>query len=116
VTGHFDRNGEPISHERFVELMNDLDYRVLGQEQVGPYYVSTCWIGWNMAPLASLLFGHPPRIFETAVTGCEQQDPPVAHFDVRRYSTEAEALEGHTATVLLIQATALYPEPEDHHA
>lgn len=48
----------------------------------------------------------PPLIFETMVFALDDDGPCLGeNFDQRRYPTEAEARDGHAATVLLVQAT-----------
>lgn len=86
---YYDRAGEPITMEVWA-LSREANLRV-AEDQVGPLYVSTIWLGLDHR------FGDgPPLIFETMIFG------PWEWHDlyVRRYSTEGEALIGHAAAVM----------------
>jgi hypothetical protein len=88
---YYDRAGDPITQDRYLELFEDTAYRRVAETTVGPYCVSTVWLGFDHG------FGDgEPLIFETMVfhkdKGWEDQD-------VDRYPTEAEALEGHRRMV-----------------
>lgn len=99
----YDRQGAPISMERFTELLSQAsNYRRVAETQVGPFWVSTVWLGLDHS------FGSgPPLIFETMVFAGDHDLGDGRERDCRRYTTEAEALEGHAATVLLLQATTM---------
>lgn len=103
----YDRQGRRISTERANELLVDLDYRRVALDEIGPYEVSTVWLGLDHGWSG----GAAPVIFETMVfTSAAWNDPDGGvgpDLDCRRYSTEAEALAGHAATVLLISATLI---------
>lgn len=99
----YDRQGQPISIERWAVLHSDEDYIRVAETDVGPYWVSTVWLGLDYS------FGHgPPLIFETMVF---VKDEFPAHsrsmfdLDITRYSTEHEARVGHEDIVTLIRAT-----------
>lgn len=105
---YYDRQGERITDpQRWVDLMDDREgYRRVAQDVVGPYWVSTVWLGLdhNHCP------GGPPLIFETMVFAGEDDNERFAHdFDMRRYATEAEAIAGHQETVMAVRATLLDP-------
>lgn len=80
----YDRQGQSINFNQFIRHFQDPNYQTLKQEIVGPYKVSTIWLGINHS------FGEgPPTIFETMVFEdgegmCEL-----------RYETEAAANSGH---------------------
>ena len=85
---YFDRNGEPLELMGWCALIELGDYKIVRQESVGDYWISTVWLCINHN------YGSgPPHIFETMVFGegnekyCE------------RYATEAEALAGHLRIV-----------------
>lgn len=101
---YYDRQGRPIDFDRWGALFEQMDYKRVGYdvcpdqfddqlEQVledGPIAaVSTVWLGINHA----FGFGGPPIIFETMIFG-----GPYAE-EMMRYSTEADALEGHRRVV-----------------
>jgi hypothetical protein len=93
---YYDKEGNLIPMWDWVALIEseDPNVRIVAKTQVGDTEVSTVWLGINMN------FGGsgPPIIFETMVFGGpldEQMD---------RYSTETEALAGHTAMVMRVKA------------
>lgn len=57
---HYDREGNPISMWRCMELMRDDDYRIVAQTRVGPLEISTVWLGQNHNRRSAR-----PLIFET---------------------------------------------------
>ena len=93
MPNYFDRQGNPIGRMEWVQFFEDLQYRRVAETTLQDgKYVSTVWLG----------FGHRfggnglPLIFETLVF------PAPGNFrdlDCARYSTEAEALNGHNAMV-----------------
>lgn len=106
----FDRDGQPISWERYVELKSHPTYKRVGSTHVGEgLWVSTVWLGHDHG----FGFTDRPIIFETMVfvtdddggsTGTEQE----------RYATESEALAGHEQMVASLRATlnVFETEPE----
>lgn len=107
---YFDRQGEEMVMEQWAQLHEDMAYKRVAEDDIGPYWVSTVWIGLDM----SFTGEGPPIIFETMVFLRDQRDDPehfgLADIDCSRYSTEEEALAGHEATCLLVRAT-LQEEP-----
>lgn len=83
-----DRAGNEIERDRWALLMEDRRYQVLRQDHVGPYFVSTIWIGLDLEPIEG-----EPMIFETMVFKGDS-------VDTRRYRCEDDALEGHDAILL----------------
>lgn len=102
------RNGDEITYEQWGELHANHEYRRVALDTIGPYRVSTIWLGLNHGGP----YG-PPLIFETMVFSVNEWDEPGFHglhdFDRHRYSTEQEAVAGHEATCLLIRATLVDP-------
>ena len=93
---YYDRNGTPMTlWEWAAKREGDESYRIVRQTTVGPYWISTVWLGLNhrILPFA----GAPPLIFETMVFGAEPDD--YADLDGERYSTEKEARSGHARFV-----------------
>jgi len=90
---HYDRDGEPINMRQWGALHQDPEYKILRQEDVGDYWVSTVWIGIDHG-LHRVHPDYPLMIFETMVFKGEESD-----LDCERYSTEAEALAGHERMV-----------------
>lgn len=93
----YDREGKKITLEQWCILTAlDQEYRIVKQEHIGPYYVSTVWLGINQD-----FFGHSnkPVIFETMIFYiCDEKDE--LDQDMERYCTEEEALAGHEKMVL----------------
>jgi len=110
VSLFYDRDGQPISEEQWVELRRHGEgyFRVASTEIGTEIWVSTVWIGIDHA------FGRGrPMIFETMVFGGPMAD------DCVRYSTAHEAQAGHDAVVTLVLAaldmasTEAASEPEE---
>jgi hypothetical protein len=89
VSEFYDRDGQPIDLSRWGELCNVDGYRRIAETFIGPYRVSTVWLGLdhNFWP------GGTPLIFETMVFGGDRD------CELWRYSTEAEAAAGHEIVV-----------------
>lgn len=110
----FDRKGEPITMREWVILHSVLEYVRVAWDEVGPYHVSTVWLGLNHN-----WAGGTPIIFESMVFASETSVskeietewgtlPSVAYhesFNQRRYSTEDEAHAGHAQLVEDVRAT-----------
>jgi hypothetical protein len=101
---YYDRDGKKISRYEFNRLLGDMEYKRVAETQIGPYWVSTVWLGLDHQ------FGQgPPLLFETMVFAVDRDDPGLEtlgpDLDCQRYSTEAEALAGHEDMCTLIRAT-----------
>lgn len=89
---YYDREGEQISRDRWIELWPDLGYRNVSVTAIDDeVWVSTVWLGIDHS------FGTPgpPIIFETMIFGGPHDQ------EQWRYSTEAAALAGHDQAVAL---------------
>jgi len=105
------RDGSEITLEQADELLGDYDYKRVELTEVGPYTVSTVWLGLDHG----FRDNEPPVIFETMVfttTAWNEErswdDPehePLLDMDCVRYCTEHEARIGHQDMVTLIRAT-----------
>lgn len=103
----YDRDGNELPGDFITvgRLLTDEDYKRVDQTQVGPYWISTVWLGWDHG------FGmsERPLIFETMVFAVDRDDPTITtlgpDIDGRRYGTIEEARQGHAEFVTLIQAT-----------
>lgn len=77
-------------------------YRRVAYDEVGPYSVSTVWLGINHGSTQH------PQIFETLVGSSDEYNDAersgLAAIELRRYATEADALAGHQETLTLIRA------------
>lgn len=89
---YYDRQGQPVTGERWAELIEDDSYRQIALTDVGNCRISTIWFG---------LLGYEkvPVIFETDVYG-----PDLVRLDRHRWATEAEALRGHAAAVKEVES------------
>ena len=107
---YHDRAGDEITLEQYLRLFGDDDYKRVESTDVGPYWVSTVWLGLNHN-----FWEGPPLIFETMVfaTGDrdDEKDRGLREFDVHRWSTEEAARAGHGEIVTLVRAT-LQEEPD----
>ena len=101
----YDRQGNVITLEEWVTGLTS-DRRVAETTLPDGKCVSTVWLGLDHA-----LSGPRLHIFETMVFPSESQWNDL---DVERYSTEAEALEGHDRMVAKWSAQELTGEGVDH--
>lgn len=117
--GLYDRQGNRLSMSRWILLTDDEDYRRVASTDVGPYWVSTVWLGMDH----SFGLGGRPILFETMVFQRDQRDDRddedvgVRDLDCVRYWSEEEALKGHEDMVTLIRATLQeeLPTPQEQH-
>lgn len=89
---YYDRQGKPITMEEWAGLFGRLPYKIVRQELLrNGFMVSTVWLGLDHRWLPD----GPPLIFETMVF------PPGGWGELatERYSTEQEAIAGHSALV-----------------
>ena len=92
---HYDRDGRPMGLDEWVVRFEDMEYKRVALTSVGPFNVSTVWLGtdhnWSGEG--------PPIIFETMVfCGDDRASRTWEDYQVH-YCTEAEALEGHEHAV-----------------
>jgi hypothetical protein len=95
---YFDRQGKPIELMEWARLLDDHDYKIIKQETVGRYFISTVWLGLNHNWIREGL----PLIFETMIfhenkESFSEEDPFGDY--IERYYTEEEALSCHEALV-----------------
>lgn len=100
---YYDREGNAMNLEEFTQKMQTKgeEYRIVKQEYIGRYWVSTVWLGINM----NLFRQGPPQIFETMVfvdEAAKIEDDPLEGLQ-ERYTTEQEALRGHQGAVILCE-------------
>lgn len=101
----YDRQGHRITMETYALLCSQENYRWVGSTQVGPYLVSTVWLGVDHS------FGgdQAPLVFETMVflTEGEDEQGEAGWLDraCTRYAGEEEALQGHQEWVATVRAT-----------
>jgi hypothetical protein len=113
----YDKEGKPISMAQFSELLEDMEYKRVALDEIGPYEVSTVWLGLDH----NWTGNGPPIIFETMVFtasawNADRSDPdhePLLEIDTLRYATETEALAGHHEVCTLIRATTDEEIPQE---
>lgn len=92
---HFDRRGEAISMREWMRLWKSHEYRLVKQDSVENYWVSTVWLGLDHSYTQEGM----PIIYETMLFDhsehSEQEGNAWMDLLCRRYSTELEALTGH---------------------
>lgn len=93
----YDKEGRPIPLMVWASLFGDWEYKCVAETYVGPYRVSTIWLGLDH----DFFRTGRPLIFEMMVFGPEG----ASDVDCRRYTTEADALAAHEETVTVIRAT-----------
>lgn len=107
---HYDLDGNPCDWRVWAMLFQDWGRRCVAQDQVGPYRVSTVWVGID---LGFLRYPAPPLIYESMVFG-DTDTLPVEQWpwdegrlpwdqDTTRYPTREAAEQGHRELVALIR-------------
>lgn len=101
MSDYYSRNGEPMSMQEWAKELEAPDAkRVASTTLPNGYWVSTVWLGIDHS-----FGGVRPIIFETMVFKHDKTADGGAgvtewgEVDSDRYSTEAEALEGHARLV-----------------
>lgn len=80
---YVDRDGQPISLERWGELYGDIAYRTIAEDEVTLGWIKTMWIGVDAPELGA-------RVFGTALI-----DPTSGIWEIGLWATEQEAVAGH---------------------
>ena len=94
----FDKQGKAIDSQEAEKLLSDDSYKIVKQDIIGKYFVSTVWLGFDHNFHLDY-----PIIFETMVFYCKKDRPDFERDDIfmARYRTEKEALKGHKAVCKL---------------
>lgn len=88
---YYDKDGKPMELMEWAKKFKDLKYRIIAQDKVNGYRISTVWMGLDHQ------FGNgPPLIFETMAF---QEDEKYQD----RYTTLEEALQGHQKAIRLAE-------------
>ena len=105
---YYGRDGHELHMRNAMQLMADPKYKQVASDKVGPYLVSTVWLGLNHNWSSQ----GPPLIFETMVfTEIEADDDSEENYQMeypmadycRRYATEEEALMGHSEVMAMCE-------------
>lgn len=105
-TLYFDRQGKEINIEDWIRKCEDESYKVLKQEYIYKYFISTVWLGMNMKVFRQ----QPIQIFETMIFLPEEEENKDAnplHLYQERHSTEEEAFLGHEVALSFVRAHLL---------
>lgn len=89
MSEYYDRQGNPISMDEWVNRFRD---NRVAYDEIDGITISTVYLGLNHA-----FDEGPPLIFETMIFGGAHNE------DQWRYSTEADAQEGHAAAVRMVR-------------
>jgi len=100
---YFDREGRPLTTDQWIAKFEDAqargeDYRRVAEDTVGPYWVSTVWLGinHNYGPHG------PPLIFQTMIFPWDEatkRPKKMSELCMWRYATEGEASYAHKRIV-----------------
>lgn len=88
--GYHDRDGKPIDMQTYGMLALDDSYKIVKQTERYNILVSTVWLGMDH----SFRKGDPITIFETMIFTDGVENESAFEYQ-ERYTTEAQALEGH---------------------
>lgn len=91
-----DKEGRELAIEDLEPLLMDPDYKIIKQEQLGKYFISTVWLG--------VPHGMGIHYFETMVfltpEGVEDPRETLGQtLDCYQYCTKEEAIKGHEEVV-----------------
>lgn len=92
IVGYYDKDGNPIDLMTWGNLIEDRFYSVLAHDQVGPFRISTVWMG-----LDHNWCQHEIHIFETMIFA-DNPSHELDHYQ-KRYSNKEAALKGHAQTL-----------------
>ncbi len=104
ATRYYDKNGKPLTMERWSTLFEDGEYKIIRQEDVGDCFVSTVWLGLDH----SFGSGQPILIFETMIF----TDDDWSCTEMWRYSTVQEAIAGHEKAIKDLKEDKLFKDQE----
>ncbi len=101
---HYDLDGNKVSIEQWGMLRTNSGNRIIKQENINGYFVSTVWFGMDLS-----YSSEKPLVFETMVF--KQGDWMDLYCD--RYSTRGDAIRGHLNTVNKLKSGKLELIGED---
>lgn len=91
---YFDKKCQPITQNNWCALWEDLSYRRIKEDWIGPYRISTVWLGINHQFWPDA----PPLIFETMIFRDNDKRDEL-DLEMQRYTYEYEAIKGHEEMV-----------------
>ncbi len=87
----FNKEGIPlISMDEVEALLRNEEYKIVKQDKVGKYFISTVWLGLDHSSFRAPF----PLIFETMIFSQEEGKDELDSY-MRRYYTLQQAQEGH---------------------
>jgi len=102
-----DRQNETLSWEEYGYLHSFRSYCRVDEAVIGPFWISTVWLGINMAMVT---MSRTPVVFETMIFLNRGELESALHPELRpymnsilRYSSEEDALAGHAAVCVDIR-------------
>lgn len=112
---YYDRQGKPIPMCAWSVLFEDREgYGRVRSTYVGPWWISTIWLGLDHGFNFKKRPDYRPMIFETMVFWHGPEGGERRYEDGERYSTEAEARRGHARFVRearrLLRAMPKFPD------
>lgn len=91
-----DKEGNELAVEELEPFLRDPDYKIIKQEVVGDYFISTVWLGvphgMGCHYFETMVF-RPPEGFE------DPRETLGETMDCYRYCTKEEAIQGHEEVV-----------------
>jgi len=94
---YYDREGNQISMDEWINLREDQENRFIDRDVINGFLISTVWIGLDHQ------FGDgPPLVFETMVFDQREKENWEDIF-CKRASTEEQAREAHQEAVHFVQ-------------
>jgi hypothetical protein len=93
---YLDKEGKEISIEELEPLLRHPDYKVIKQEKLGKYFISTVWLGvpYNMG-----IDYFETMVFLTPDGAGDPREHLGKTLDCYRYCTKQEAIIGHQEVV-----------------
>lgn len=93
---YFDIDSKPMSLWDWRSCFDDEEYKKIGKDTVGDYFISTVWLGLKTSLLRD-------KLFETMIFNEKNDEENVFCDYIERYSTKEQALEGHLRAVEMVR-------------
>lgn len=99
---YYDIDGRPLTMKEYLDIQEKDRYKRVGQDVVGPFLISTVWLGMDHAFQQE----EGPLIFETMVFLDDDYGNEILCY---RYKTKEAAREGHAHVVKRVKEV-LHPQ------
>jgi len=93
---YYDKDGHPLDLLTWGRLFEDRDYKRVSHDLLGPYEISTVWMG-----LDHNWYSNELSIFETMIFCTDEKDELYHYQD--RYSCLEDAICGHQQTMAMVK-------------